>query len=36
VAFIYVGVIWLNHHHLFERLRRVIVHPYAAVSEALP
>jgi uncharacterized membrane protein len=23
VAFIYVGVIWLNHHYLFERLRRV-------------
>ncbi len=23
VAFIYVGVIWLNHHYLFERLCRV-------------
>ena len=23
VAFIYVGVIWLNHHYLFERLRRI-------------
>jgi uncharacterized membrane protein len=23
VAFIYFGVIWLNHHYLFERLRRV-------------
>jgi uncharacterized membrane protein len=23
VAFIYVGVIWLNHHYLFERLSRV-------------
>jgi hypothetical protein len=23
VAFIYVGVIWLTHHYLFERLRRV-------------
>lgn len=23
VAFIYVGVIWLNHHYLFERLRKV-------------
>lgn len=23
VAFIYVGVVWLNHHYLFERLRRV-------------
>jgi uncharacterized membrane protein len=23
VAFIYVAVIWLNHHYLFERLRRV-------------
>jgi uncharacterized membrane protein len=23
VAFIYVGIIWLNHHYLFERLRRV-------------
>ncbi len=22
VAFIYVGVIWLNHHYLFERLRK--------------
>jgi len=22
VAFIYVGVIWLNHHYLLERLRR--------------
>jgi hypothetical protein len=22
-AFIYVGIIWLNQHHLFERLRRV-------------
>jgi uncharacterized membrane protein len=23
VAFLYVGVIWLNHHYLFERLRKV-------------
>jgi uncharacterized membrane protein len=23
VAFIYVGIIWLNHHYMFERLRRV-------------
>jgi uncharacterized membrane protein len=23
VAFIYVGVIWLNHHYLFERLKKV-------------
>jgi uncharacterized membrane protein len=23
IAFIYVGVIWLNHHHLFDRLCRV-------------
>jgi uncharacterized membrane protein len=23
VAFVYVGVIWLNHHYLFERLRKV-------------
>jgi uncharacterized membrane protein len=23
VAFIYVGVVWLNHHYLFERLRKV-------------
>lgn len=23
LAFIYVGVIWLNHHYLFERLRKV-------------
>lgn len=23
VAFIYVGVIWLNHHYLFDRLRRI-------------
>jgi hypothetical protein len=23
VAFVYVGVIWLNHHYMFERLRRV-------------
>src|SRR5258707_11222244 len=23
VAFLYVGVIWLNHHYMFERLRKV-------------
>jgi uncharacterized membrane protein len=23
VAFVYVGVIWLNHHYMFERLRKV-------------
>ncbi|WP_168607582.1 TMEM175 family protein [Rhizobium ruizarguesonis] len=23
VAFIYVGIIWLNHHYMFERLRQV-------------
>jgi len=23
LAFLYVGVIWLNHHYMFERLRRV-------------
>jgi uncharacterized membrane protein len=23
VAFLYVGVIWFNHHYLFERLRKV-------------
>lgn len=23
VAFVYVGVIWLNHHYLFDRLRRI-------------
>jgi uncharacterized membrane protein len=23
LAFIYVGIVWLNHHYLFERLRRV-------------
>ncbi len=23
VAFLYVGVIWLNHHYLFERLQKV-------------
>jgi len=23
VAFVYVGVIWLNHHYLFDRLRKV-------------
>jgi uncharacterized membrane protein len=23
VAFVYVGVVWLNHHYLFERLRRL-------------
>src|SRR5262245_75515 len=23
VAFIFVGVIWLNHHYMFERLRKV-------------
>jgi len=23
LAFVYVGVIWLNHHYLFERLKRV-------------
>jgi uncharacterized membrane protein len=23
VAFLYVGVIWLNHYYMFERLRRV-------------
>lgn len=23
LAFIYVGIVWLNHHYMFERLRRV-------------
>ncbi len=23
VSFIYVGIIWLNHHYLFERIRRI-------------
>ena len=26
LAFIYVGIIWLNHHYLFERLQRARSH----------